>query len=65
MAVFSVSKNFDVNNICGVARNNRHPIAAAVLYFSMSFKKPEARLCRPSIHTPPSTSIAILCAGIA
>ena len=37
----------------------------AVLYFSMSFMKPTEEVCRPPVHTPPSTSRAILCSGMA
>nr|DAV15689.1 MAG TPA: hypothetical protein [Caudoviricetes sp.] len=43
----------------------RHPINVAVLYFSTSPRKPCGRVCRPCVHTPPSTSRAILCSGIA
>lgn len=47
----------------GVVRNTRHPISVAVLYFSISPKKPCARVCLPCVHTPPSTSRAILYSG--
>ena len=49
----------------GVVRNTRHPISVAVLYLSMSPRKPCGRVCRPCVHTPPSTSRAILYAGTA
>lgn len=50
---------------CGVVRNTRQPMSVAVLYFSMSPIKPLGDVCRPPVHTPPSTSRAMRCAGIA
>lgn len=52
-------------NSVGVVRNTRQPISVAVLYFSTSPRNPCGRVCLPCVHTPPSTSRAILCSGIA
>ena len=65
IAFFSIFRVVELYRSLGVVRNTRHPILVAVLYFSMSFRKPVEEVCRPPVHTPPSTSRAILCSGIA
>lgn len=49
----------------GTVLSTLHPMTVAVLYFSMSPRKPTDEVCRPPVQTPPSTSMAILCSGMA
>ena len=52
-----------VINVSGTTRSNLHPNTAAALYFTMSPMNPTPRVCRPRVHTPPSTSMAIYILG--
>ena len=56
---------FVLHRSSGITRNSLQPSSVAWLYFSMSPRNPCGRVCLPPVHTPPSTSIAILCSGIA
>ena len=53
------------HSVLGVQRSTIQPLSAASLYFSMSRRKPVALVCRPPVHTPPSTSRATRIDGTA
>ena len=46
-----MSRVFFLYRSSGVVRKTRHPMRVAVLYFSMSFRKPTEEVCRPPVHT--------------
>lgn len=58
MALFSIFSVLFVHRSSGVVRRTFQPIVVAVLYFSISLRKPFGEVCRPPIQTPPSTSSA-------